>query len=78
MTDSPEEGGGWLAAGLQATSPFLADLCVSCLSLGPFLGAVDPWCPPQEGSSWVPGRPSEASTCLAGGLGWREARSFPS
>lgn len=39
---------------------------------------MDPWCPPQEGSSWVPGRPSEANTGLAGGLGWHWARSFPS
>lgn len=30
---------------------------------------MDPWCPPQEGSSWIPGRPCEISPGLAEGLG---------
>lgn len=66
MTDSQKEG-GWIAPGLQASSPFLADLSVSLLSLGPFLGAVDPGAHPRK---------AEAG-CLAGlvkpALAWQEA-----
>lgn len=53
-TDSQKDG-GWLAPGPQASSPFPADLSVSLLSLGPFLGAIDPLVPTpgrQKSGAW--------------------------